>query len=143
MPLLNYTTTVTVDRTVSQVQAKLAQAGARQIMTTYGEGGTPIGIAFAIETPHGLRNYNLPVQSAMVEKALRADRDVPNRYKTPEHAARVAWRIIKDWLEAQLAIVETGMVFFDEVMLPYMQGEDGRTVYQLYLAQQLALGPGE
>ncbi|WP_189339127.1 hypothetical protein [Williamsia muralis] len=32
------------------------------------------------------------------------------KYQTPEHALRVAWRITKDWVEAQLAIIETQMV---------------------------------
>jgi len=31
------------------------------------------------------------------------------KYRTREHAARVAWRICKDWIEAQLAIVDAEM----------------------------------
>jgi hypothetical protein len=35
------------------------------------------------------------------------------------------------------------MVTFDQVMLPYMVDADGKTVYELYRDQQLALpGPG-
>ena len=64
------------------------------------------------------------------------------KLKTLEQAQRVAWRIVKDWLEAQLAIIETEMVTLDQVMLPYMQGDNGQTVYELYRDQQLALGTG-
>lgn len=143
MPLKDYTTTVPVSRTIGQVQALLVQAGARQIMSEYDEHGNPVGVAFAVMTPHGLRNFHLPVNAAAVEKVLREDHKVANRLKTPEHAQRVAWRIIKDWLEAQLAIIATEMVTLDQVMLSYMQGKDGRTVYELYLDQQLALGSGD
>lgn len=143
MGLLNYSTTVPAMRTATEITNKLAKAGARQIMLTYGDGGKVIAIAFAMDSPHGMRRYTLPVQAAMVEKTMRADVKIPRRFKTAEQAERVAWRIIKDWLEAQLAIIETGMVHLDEVMLPWMHGEDGRTVYEMYLAQQLALGPGE
>ena len=34
------------------------------------------------------------------------------------------------------------MVTLDQVMLPYMQGDNGQTVYELYRDQQLALGTG-
>jgi len=68
---------------------------------------------------------------------------VQARYATPEHAERVAWRIVKDWLEAQLAIIRTEMATLDQVMLPYMRADDGRTVYELYRDQALALPAGE
>lgn len=142
MPLLNYTTTVPAQRTIGGVQAILVEAGARQIMTTYNDTGTPVGIAFAVETGYGLRHFTVPVNAEAVHAVLRRDRDVPPRYSTPEQAERVAWRIVKDWLEAQLAIIRTQMVTLDQVMLPYMIGDEGQTVYELYRNQQLALGSG-
>lgn len=35
------------------------------------------------------------------------------------------------------------MVTFDQVMLPYMSAGGGRTVYELFRAEQLALPPGD
>lgn len=143
MPLLNYTTEVAVSRSVGNVQALLVEAGARQIMSEFNDVGTPIAVAFAIDTGYGLRNFHLPVSTDRVLAVLRRDRKVPPRYKTPEQAERVAWRILKDWLEAQLAIIRTEMVTLDQVMLPYMQAEvGGRTVYELFRDQQLALPSG-
>lgn len=107
--------------------------------------GTPTGVVFSIETVDGARMFNLPVQVDRVLQVMKRDKQTPNRFKTPEQAERVGWRIVKDWLEAQLAIVKTEMVTFDEVMLPYMRSVDGRTMYQLYLANDLAqpaLGTG-
>jgi hypothetical protein len=141
MPLLNYTTSVPVGRTIGHVQALLVEAGARSIMATYDNVGRATGIAFGIETAHGMRTFTLPVMAERVEAVLKRDRVQP-RYSTPEHAERVAWRIVKDWLEAQLAIINTEMVTLDQVMLPYMHGGDGRTVYELYRDQQLALPAG-
>lgn len=143
MGLLNYSTTVPVSRTVSQVTEALAKAGARQILTEFSPSGTPIGVAFAVDTPTGLRNYHLPVDVAAITLVMKNDRGVPPRYRTPEQAERVGWRIVKDWLEAQLAIIATRMVTFDQVMLPYMAADaSGRTVYELFVDQQLALQPG-
>ena len=46
-----------------------------------------------------------------------------------EQAFRTAWRIIKDWGEAQLALLETEMVDFEEVFMPYiLSGRE--TLYQ-------------
>jgi len=142
MPLLNYTTSVAATRTAAEMTHVLAVKGASQIMMTY-DAGRPTGLAFAMPTAHGLRRFTLPVNVERVAKVLRNDRRVPPRYKSPEQAERVAWRIIKDWLEAQLAITETEMVTLDQVMLPYMHSDDGRTVWELYLDQQLAIGAGE
>lgn len=142
MPLLNYTTAVPVGRTIGQIQGLLVEAGARQVMTTYDDVGRALGIAFAVQTGHGIRTFVLPVNAERVEAVLKRDRVAP-RYATPEHAERVAWRIVKDWVEAQLAIIRTEMVTLDQVMLPYMRSDDGRTMYELYLNQQLALpAPG-
>lgn len=142
MPLLNYTTAVPVSRTIGQIQGLLVEAGARSILTNYDNVGRPTGVAFNVETLHGSRTFTLPVNASRVEAVLKRERVAP-RYATPEHAERVAWRIVKDWLEAQLAIIRTEMVTLDQVMLPYMHGDDGRTVFELYRDQQLALGPGE
>ena len=145
-PLLNYTTTVPVTRTIGQIHALLVEAGARQINTAYDEVGTPTGIAFAIQVPGGSRGFKLPVNTDRVLAVIKRYRSgVPPRYQSAQQAERIAWRIAKDWLEAQLAIVKTEMVTFEQVMLPYMRAEDGRTLYELYMADEMgrpALMPG-
>jgi hypothetical protein len=146
-PLLNYTTTVPVSRSIGQVHALLVEGGARQIMTAYDDVGTPTGVSFAIQVPGGTRGFKLPVQTDRVLAVLlRAGRQGHGATPNAEQAERVAWRIAKDWLEAQLAIVKTEMVTFEQVMLPYMQSEDGRTLYELYVEGEVgrpALMPSE
>jgi len=142
VPILNYTTTVPVSRTLGQVQGLLVEAGARAIMAEYDDDGAVVGMSFAVISPFGKQGYTLPVRTERVLAVLTSDK-VPRRYCTPEHAERVAWRIVKDWIEAQLALLRTEMVTLDQVMLPYMRTSDGRTVYELYLDDQLALPAGE
>jgi hypothetical protein len=46
------------------------------------------------------------------------------------HARRVAWRILRNWTEAQLALIEVGMVKVHEVFLPWMQDPaTGKTLF--------------
>lgn len=138
MPLLNYTTSVPVSRTIGQVHALLVEGGARQIMTGYDAVGTPTGVSFAIEVEDGSRGFKLPVHAEKVLAVIKkSGSGIPPRLQTPQQAERIAWRIAKDWLEAQLAIVKTEMVTFEQVMLPYMQSEDGRTLYELYVANEV------
>lgn len=59
-----------------------------------------------------------------------------------EQAKRTGWRNIRDWVLAQMAIIEAGMVSMDEVFMPYMTDGRGNTLYQLYQGGQLALGEG-
>jgi hypothetical protein len=143
MPLLNYTTSVAAPKTAAEMQQLLAKAGASRVMVEYDSDGAPEGLAFTITTAHGPRSFALPVDPGPVEKVLRAQR-VERRYQGREQATKVAWRITKDWLEAQLALIATEMVALDQVMLPYMQDDDGRTVYDLYLAgvERFALPKG-
>jgi hypothetical protein len=138
--LINYTTQVPVVATISHIQRTLVEAGARQVLVEYDDRRMPCGIAFAAETPAGSRQFVLPVNGERVQIVLKRDR-VPPRYSTREHADRVAWRILKDWLEAQLAIIRTDMVSLDQVMLPYMRADDGRTVYEVYRDEQFVALP--
>ncbi len=129
MPLLNYTTAIGADKTVSEIQGILSKAGALAIMTEF-DSGVLVGISFRIATPYGPQAYALPCDVDSVLKILRSQPRVPRGLQTKEQAARVGWRIIKDWIEAQLALVETQMVTLDQVFLPYARTNDGRTLYQ-------------
>jgi hypothetical protein len=139
MPLLNYTTSVAADKSVSEIIKVLTKAGANQILTDYSD-GAPVGIAFSLPTSAGIQKFKLPVNADPVEQTLRRQRVEP-RFRSRAQAERVAWRILKDWVEAQLAIIQTNMVSVDQVFLPYMLVDGQTTVYDHYLGQQPAIGP--
>ncbi|MCC6833311.1 MAG: hypothetical protein IT200_18400 [Thermoleophilia bacterium] len=145
MPILNYTTTIDATKTLAEIQALLARHGARAIQIDYDGQGAPVALAFQAETPIGRQAYRLPANIDAVFAVLTRQHQrgsVQRRFVTREQAARVGWRILKDWVQAQLAIIETQMTTLDEVMLPWLiAGRDGQTVYQLYAQRQLAL-PG-
>lgn len=140
MAIKNYTTSISAEKTVMEIQKALASHKAKAVLTEYDDEGVVTHVSFKIETPHGLMPFRLPANVDGVQACLHRNRQVPNRLKTREQAARVAWRIVKDWVEAQLAIVEAEMVDMVEVFLPYAQGEDGRTLYEKFSdAPQLLL----
>lgn len=140
MALLNYTTQIAAMKTVAEVQAHLARAGATGVATEYDD-GRPIAVMFRAPTPFGPREFALPVHREKVLAVLKRQKVAP-KFQTLEQAERVAWRIVKDWVEAQLAIIQTEMVTIDQVMLPYMRTDDGSTVFQRYQQNQLLLEAG-
>lgn len=148
MALLNYTTTISVTQTVGEIQSLLAKNGARSIQVDYDDNGEPCALAFSVQTPMGQHAYRLP---ANIDAAFRILRSRPEKYRAQKkglpdraQAARVAWRILKDWIEAHMALIDLSMSTLPEIMLPWMiAGRDGETVYQLFERRQLALPSGD
>jgi hypothetical protein len=148
---LNYTTTIPAAQTVGECQATLAAAGAASVAVHYDD-GQPAGLSFSLKTPHGQRNFTLPVNVDGAQRVLaKAERDGQfaaarkraGTYSSREHATKVAWRVVKDWLEANLALIAAQMATIDEVMLPYLHVGDDKTLWQAYRErEQAALMPG-
>lgn len=135
MPLLNYTTKVDIYTTLGAIQGQLVKHGAKKILQDYDDNGRITALSFMIDTPAGLRGIRLPANVDAVHKVLIRQKIKCDR----EQAERVAWRIVKDWIEAQMAILESEMVKMDEIFLPYMVNSSGQTLYQAYQNNQLML----
>lgn len=134
---LNYTTTISAEKTAGECMTILARAGADAVAISY-ENKMPSAISFRLETPHGFRDFRLPVNVGGMHKSLLKAR-LQRRYTDVEQARRVAWRVAKDWLEAQLAIISAQMVTIDEVFLPYLEVESGHTLYEAYTEREQLL----
>lgn len=141
MPILNYTTKVSVDRSVAEIMKMLAKFGAQAVMVEHDDTGTIVAMSFKIAIDGNPVGFKLPVQWREVLQIINEDRRVPNAKKTNDHAKCVAWRIMKDWVEAQLAILETNMVKIDQVFLPYAIAKDGRTLYETVKSGNLLSAP--
>lgn len=137
MPTLNYTTSVPVSRTLTEIQALLVKYGADAVVTRF-TGGKPSGLSFTLPTPHGARAFTLPVDVAAVQRVLARDLGAGKRASSPEQAERVAWRVIKDWLAAQLALIEAQMATLDQALLPYLHIDGEVTVYEAFRANERA-----
>jgi hypothetical protein len=137
MPILNYTTTIAVSKTVGEISAMLANAKAAAILTEFEE-GIVSAISFRIGTEFGTLTFRLPANTQRIYQVMVRDRRIPPRIRTKEQAARVAWRIVKDWLEAQLAMIEAGLVDLEQVFLPYAQNQAGQTVYDVMRSQRFS-----
>ncbi len=140
MPILNYTTTIDANKTVAEVQRILAKYGERSILLNYGNDGSVGSLSFQIIKDDKNLGFRLPVQIDKVLAVLK--RTAPYRYRTKEQAVKVSWRILKDWVEAQMAILEAEMVDIDEVFLPYLLVDGNRTLYEKMIDTKFQLKSG-
>lgn len=139
MAIKNYTTSIDVYKSLGEIQGALASHGARKIMVDYDGAGKPTGVMFGIDTPDGPRGFCLPANVEGVRGVFSRQ-----KVKAPAgQAERTAWRNVRDWVMAQMAIIEAGQVDMEEVFFPYLTDGRGRTLYQLYQGGKLALGSGE
>jgi len=141
MALLNYTSRVPAHKSISEISEMLAKAGARKIMHDYDDGGSIIALSFSLELDGQQLAFRLPTDWRPVHEILkdlrRKNTKLSRDIAEQPHALNVAWRITKDWVEAQLAIIETRMVTTPQVFLPYAVAQDGSTLYE-----KIASNPG-
>jgi len=137
-PLLNYTTQIEASKTVGQIHGILVAHGARAILTNYDAQGQIVSLSFEVNTPHGVAHIRLPINpEAVLRVMMRSDSQIPRRLINRAQAVRIAWRIVKDWVEAQMAILETEMVKMEQIFLPYIQTQNGQTLFDIFESRKM------
>lgn len=133
MGILNYTTKITAEKSAAEITGLLARHGARRISTEYRD-RILIGLSFEIDAPWGVATFMLPARAEAVlavlkQQASRGEISLPIAKQTLEHARRVAWRILLNWVEVQMALIEAAQAEVAEVFLPYLQTPSGQAFY--------------
>lgn len=119
----NYTSTVQSSRSVQYIEDKLVRHGAKNIMKFYKEGKLD-GIAFIIFiNGKGDIPFRVPARIEKVYEIFKASIRRPNKntYKNLlDQAERTAWKLLSDWVDVQMSLVELEQVEFLEVFLPFV-----------------------
>ena len=139
MPILNLTTEVSAEQTVGEITALLIRKAARSITTNFGDAGELASISFVMVVGGIPVQFMLPANVDGVAGVLLRDAPWHNRRGSPQpsyeaklrrRAKWIAWRILKDWVAAQIALIESGQ-------------DDGRTLFQIFVeSNQTRLGAG-
>lgn len=130
MAILNYTTKIDSIKTIGEIQKTLVDHGAKKIVCDYDDDGVPTAVTFILMVHDQLVAYSLPANYSGVFRAMSKNKKVAKSLCTKEQAIRVSWRIVKDWIEAQMAIVEAEVAAMPEVFLPYMVTKNGNTLFR-------------
>lgn len=129
MPIKNYTTKIDAVQTVGEIQGLLAAHGARKVMMDYSDKGKVEAVTFGLMLNGNMAGFKIDarpegVMAVMKKDGVRCD---------AAQAERIAWRNVKDWIAAQLALVETEQATMEQVFLPYLLDSGEKTLYEKVL----------
>ncbi len=123
--LKNYTSGVPASKSVSHIEECLASHGAKSVVKQYNDGHL-VAVSFFMQIGDRLTPFRLPARINKVESVLHASVKRPREgtlTKLTEQAERTAWKIISDWVDAQMALVELQQAEISEIFMPYMWNE--------------------
>lgn len=130
MAILNYTTTIEAYKTVSEIENILVKHKAKSIMKNY-NGEAIESLSFLVDVGYNQIPIKMPAKVDECLKVLQNEKKINSKVKaTREQAERVAWRILKDWVEAQMALLYINMVKMEEVFMPYIVDKSGQTLFE-------------
>lgn len=118
----NYTSQVPANRSVSHIEDRLVAHGAKNILKLY-EAQKLTGVAFIVAVNGKDMPFRLPARIDRVEKVLRGEVHRPRRgtlERIADQAERTAWRLLADWVDVQMSLVELDQVELIEVFMPYI-----------------------
>ena len=127
------TTGVSAQRTVGEIVAELVRSGAKAVNTDYKDGKVS-GLRWVMPVNGHDVLFDMPVRIDPVFRMLEARAKRPRadfRENAMRDAERIAWRQLLRWVQAQNAMIETGLVEAAEVYLPYrVVNASGSTLFQ-------------
>lgn len=134
----NFSTQIAVEKTIAEIEFMLSKYGATKIMKEYDPEGHPVTLVFGIMTDRGELPVKLPMRTEKILEVFKmqvSNKKLPRKFWSgdwaKEQADRVGWRIIKDWLDAQLTLIGIQMVKIEEIFLPYAyDSKSGQTLFQ-------------
>lgn len=130
MPILNYTTQIDANKTVGEIYSILSRSGAREISTEYGNGQIT-AIRFVMTHADQPLAFRIEPRPDGVLRSMARD-NLSYAKRTAIQAHRVAWRIMKNAIESQMAIFESMQGDIAEVFLPYAIDSNGQSFYKVF-----------
>lgn len=120
----NYTTTISVDKTINEIELLLTRYGARKILKEYDDNLVITHLTFMVKHDKGFIPIRLPSNPEKIVPILNEKADageIPRKFKNDlEQASRIMWRVILDWVDSQMAMIEIGQrtlleIFFADI----------------------------
>jgi hypothetical protein len=144
MNLKNYTSSVPAEITVARIEQILARAGATGVMKEY-EAGELAALTFRLTLPDSGQPVaiRLPVKVEAVYAQLvrQLKRRNPTTIATAKaQARRTAWKLMQDWIEVQISLIQMQQADFMQVFLPYVWNGQA-TFYQALKADNFRALP--
>lgn len=142
MNIRNYTSSVPVINSINFIEHRLASAGATHIAKFYEE-NRPVGMIFQITHNNVPLTFKLPAKSLAVFNVLfnAVKRPRPSTKETiRSQSDRTAWKILSDWVDIQITMIQLEQAEFTEVFLPYFYDlKTNKTLFEKVAANEINL----
>lgn len=112
---------------ITLTQEVLVKTGASGIQFSYEEGRVT-GLVFMMNLKGTVVHFKLPINWKKFQAVLKKEGN--KRWDDDDYAHKVAWACTKDWIEAQMAFVESENVTITQVFLPFAIAKDGETLFE-------------
>lgn len=134
------TTGIPAEKMAAEIQTELARYGASHVSCEYAAGEIT-GLRWIMQVDGRNTVFAMPARVDAIYKILFKKSRHPNSVLLKQQARRVAWRQLLRWTQAQLAMIEVGMVEAGEVFFAYAQDVEGNSIYDTFKSGKL-LGAG-
>lgn len=145
------TTSISPEKTAGEITSVLVVGGARQIATEY-DGGKIKALRWVMRVGANDVLFSMPARIEPLYRIFMKRRGSSTLWRSQdgkpinldlyEKAERVAWRQLLRWVQAQVAMIDTGMVQPGEVFLAYMvETSSGRTLFEHMMDTKFKLLP--
>jgi hypothetical protein len=148
MFLKNYTSSVPVSQTIHRIEQILLACGVSGIAKEYGPNQKIVALIFKVSFDKDSHEVvvRLPVKEKSAIDALWRDyagvdisadgKEIVHssrKNKRPadfvEQGERTAWKLMQDWVEVQMSMIQLNQATLDEIFLPYLWNGK-QTVYE-------------
>lgn len=138
MAIKNYSSKIQPAESLGNIQALLAENGARKVQMEY-EGGKPLALSFSMVVGGNELFFRLTVNIAGMLQAMKNDPKVPKNKCTKEQAERTAWKNKYEWIHIQLSEIEAGQAKMEQLLLGYVVTDNNQTAYERLAAGEKLL----
>lgn len=140
-------------QTFDIIKKCLIEHKANQIMFEYDDNGKTKSLNFALKIDDKFIGFKLPARVEKVEGIFLAEKKKKIKWQyerdriqlseeDKQQAYRTAWANIRDWLTAQMALIDTEQVKMEEVFLPYAVTRDNKTYFEAIQENKYQLPSG-
>lgn len=136
MNLKNYTSETPAERSISRIEKKLVEIGAKNINKEYDGFGGLQSVKFLIDINGQTVVFDLPARVKAVYDVLAKEVKRPQEgtyARIRAQAERTAWKLIADWVDVQASMIHLQQAEVMQVFLPYALMPTGKTLYQTFV----------
>ena len=136
----NRTSAVPDGKSIAMIQDRLRSIGADEVTIKYATWGDDryVGaLSFSVDVGGKMVSYRLPakverIYEVFIEGFEFTDTQLEKKFA---QAKRTAWKLIFEWIDIQVTMIQLGQVEAAEVFMPYMiVSWDGTTLFDAAMA---------